>query len=179
MGAFMGWVPVTDALIQEAQSLAEMARARDDLDAWSHLATGLFAFYRRRTEDAERSLRLALDLNPNFSLAYSVLGMTYAYAGRAEDSRKAFDRANRMNPTDPANAVTPAWYSVALFTEGRYEEAIAAGEKSVALRPNDQLGWSSLSLFYVRNNQIKEAEAASAKSRILSWGGKVKKEENI
>ena len=26
------------------------------------------------------------------------------------------------------------------------------------LRPNDQLGWSSLSLFYVRNEQIKEAE---------------------
>src|SRR4029077_7231317 len=26
------------------------------------------------------------------------------------------------------------------------------------LRPNDQLAWSSLSLFYVRNNQIKEAK---------------------
>jgi len=65
---------------------------------------------------------------------------------------------------------------MALMKLGRYEEAIAAGQKSVELRPNDQLGWSSLSLFYVRNNQIKEAEAAGANARILSWGGKVKKD---
>jgi hypothetical protein len=31
-------------------------------------------------------------------------------------------------------------------------------------------------LFYVRNNQIKEAEAAGVKARILSWGGKIAKE---
>jgi hypothetical protein len=41
------------------------------------------------------------------------------------------------------------------------------------LHPNDQLAWSSLSLLYVRNNQIKEAEAAGVKARILSWGGKI------
>ncbi len=41
------------------------------------------------------------------------------------------------------------------------------------LRPNEQFGWSSLSLFYVRSGQIAEAEAAGAKARILGWGGKV------
>jgi len=44
----------------------------------------------------------------------------------------------------------------------------------VELRPQDMLAWSSLSLFHVRNNQIKEAEAAGGKARILSWGGKIK-----
>jgi Flp pilus assembly protein TadD len=58
---------------------------------------------------------------------------------------------------------------------GHYEEAIQAGLQCVELRPNDQLAWSSLSLFHVRNGNIKEAEAAGAKARILSWGGKVKK----
>jgi hypothetical protein len=33
-----------------------------------------------------------------------------------------------------------------------------------------------LSLCYVRAGMIKEAEEAGAKARILSWGGKVKKE---
>jgi len=59
---------------------------------------------------------------------------------------------------------------------GRYPEAIEAGLKSVDLRPNEQLAWSSLSLFYVRAGMIKEAESASGKSRILGWGGKVKKD---
>jgi hypothetical protein len=46
----------------------------------------------------------------------------------------------------------------------------------VALRPNDQIGWTSLSLFYNRNGNIKEAEAAGAKAKVLSWGGKIAKE---
>jgi tetratricopeptide (TPR) repeat protein len=72
-----------------------------------------------------------------------------------------------------------AWHALgmALMKTEKYPEAIEAGLKATELRPNDQLAWSSLSMFYVKNHQIKEAEAAGAKSRILSWGGKVKKEE--
>ena len=68
------------------------------------------------------------------------------------------------------------WHALgmALMKLGRSEEAIAAGLKTVGLRPNDQLAWSSLSLFYVRNKQIAEAESAGAKAKILSWGGKLK-----
>jgi tetratricopeptide (TPR) repeat protein len=72
-----------------------------------------------------------------------------------------------------------AWHALgmALMKTGKYPEAIEAGLKTVDLRPNDQLAWSSLSLFYVRANMIKEAEAAGVKARILSWGGKIKKED--
>jgi tetratricopeptide (TPR) repeat protein len=68
------------------------------------------------------------------------------------------------------------WHALgmALMKLGRYPEAIEAGLQTVALRPNDQLAWSSLSLFYVRNHQIKEAEAAGAKAKILGWGGRIK-----
>jgi tetratricopeptide (TPR) repeat protein len=70
------------------------------------------------------------------------------------------------------------WHALgmALMKTGKYPEAIEAGLKCVDLSPNDQLAWSSLSLFYVRNGNIKEAEAAGAKARILSWGGKIRKE---
>jgi hypothetical protein len=46
----------------------------------------------------------------------------------------------------------------------------------VELKPNDQIGWTSLSLFYNRAGNIKEAEAAGTKAKILSWGGKVTRE---
>ena len=58
---------------------------------------------------------------------------------------------------------------------GRFEEAIGAGKRAVELRPNDQIGWTSLSLFYNRAGNIQEAEAAGTKAKILSWGGKVRK----
>ena len=71
-----------------------------------------------------------------------------------------------------------AWHALAmaLMKLGRYAEAIPAALKNTELRPNDQLAWSSLSICYVRNRQIPEAEAAGAKARILSWGGKIRKD---
>ena len=71
------------------------------------------------------------------------------------------------------------WHALgmALMKTGHFPEAIEAGLKATRLRPNDQLAWSSLSMFYVRNHQIAEAESAGVKARILSWGGKIAKEE--
>jgi Flp pilus assembly protein TadD len=71
------------------------------------------------------------------------------------------------------------WHALgmALMKTGRFPEAIEAGLEATRLRPNDQLAWSSLSMFYVRNHQIAEAESAGVKARILSWGGKIAKEE--
>ena len=73
------------------------------------------------------------------------------------------------------------WHALgmALMKTGRFAEAIEAGLRATQLRPNDQLAWSSLSMFYVRNNQIAEAEAAGVKARILSWGGKIAKEDPL
>ncbi|MGZ5538371.1 MAG: tetratricopeptide repeat protein, partial [Chthoniobacterales bacterium] len=59
---------------------------------------------------------------------------------------------------------------------GRFPEAIEAGKRATELRPNDMIGWTSLSLFYNRNGDIKEAEAAGTKAKILSWGGKIANE---
>ncbi len=44
------------------------------------------------------------------------------------------------------------WHALgmALMKLGRFPEAIEAGKKATELRPNDQIGWTSLSLFYNR-----------------------------
>jgi tetratricopeptide (TPR) repeat protein len=65
---------------------------------------------------------------------------------------------------------------MALMKTGRFPEAIEAGKKATELRPNDQIAWTSLSLFYNRIGDIMEAEAAGTKAKILSWGGKIAKE---
>ncbi len=70
------------------------------------------------------------------------------------------------------------WHALAMaqMKLGHHAEAIEAALKNTELRPNDQLAWSTLSICYVKNGQIKEAEAAGGKARILSWGGKIKKD---
>ncbi len=67
------------------------------------------------------------------------------------------------------------WHALgmALMKTGDFSGAIEAGKRAIRLNLNDQLAWSSLSLFYVRNDQIPQAEAAGAKAKVLSWGGKL------
>jgi tetratricopeptide (TPR) repeat protein len=93
------------------------------------------------------------------------------------DLDAAIEKYRSCVEMDPA--YFDAWHALgmALMKSGRYPEAIEAGLKAVDLNPNDQLAWSSLSLFYVRNHQIKEAESAGVKARILSWGGKIRKDD--
>lgn len=87
----------------------------------------------------------------------------------------AVEKYRRCTQLDPE--FCDGWHALgmALMKINRHPEAIEAGLKTVELRPNDQLAWSSLSLFYVRAGMIKEAEAAGAKVKILGWGGKIKK----
>src|ERR1700757_4359281 len=70
------------------------------------------------------------------------------------------------------------WHALgmALMKNGNYPEAIEAGKKTCAIRPENQLACDPLSLFSRGNKQFKEAEAAGAKARILSWGGKIVRE---
>src|SRR5271170_5349319 len=63
-----------------------------------------------------------------------------------------------------------------LYKLDRYVEAIEAGNRAARIDPNNPFVWSSLSLAYNANKQKAEAEAAGAKARIISWGGKIKPE---
>ena len=80
--------------------------------------------------------------------------------------------------TERAPDFADGWHALAMaeMKLGHHQQAIEAALKNTELRPNDQLAWSSLSICYVKNGQIKEAESAGGKARILSWGGKIKKD---
>ena len=87
----------------------------------------------------------------------------------------AVEKYRRCTELDPLFA--DGWHALGmgLMKLGRHAEAIVAALKNTELRPNDQLAWSTLSICYVKNGQIKEAESAGGKARILSRGGKIKK----
>jgi tetratricopeptide (TPR) repeat protein len=93
--------------------------------------------------------------------------------GELESAAEKYRACTGIDPS-----FSDAWHALgmALMKLGRYPEAIEAGLRAVDLQPNDQIGWTSLSLAYQRNGQIPEAESAATKARILSWGGKIKKE---
>src|ERR1700761_9395703 len=100
-------------------------------------------------------------------------GNTALAIGELEDAARFFQQAVEQdaNYQDGWEAL-----GMALYKLERYPEAIEALKRSAKLNPNSQFVWSSLSLAYNGNKQKAEAEAAGAKARIISWGGKIKPE---
>ncbi len=100
-------------------------------------------------------------------------GNTALAIGELEDSAKYFRQVVEQDA-----GFQDGWLALcmALYKLERYVEAIEAGKKAAKIDPNNQFVWSSLSLAYNANKQKAEAEAAGAKARIISWGGKIKPE---
>ena len=51
----------------------------------------------------------------------------------------------------------------------RLDEAIDVGKRLIEVSPDDELAYTSLSIFYQRKGMIEEAEAVGAKARTLGW----------
>ena len=98
-------------------------------------------------------------------------GNTALAIGDLEEAAKCFRLAVEQDPQ-----FQDGWHALgmALYKLDRYVEAIEAGQCAAEIDPNNQFVWSSLSLAYNANKQKAEAEAAGAKARIISWGGKIK-----
>ncbi len=58
---------------------------------------------------------------------------------------------------------------LALDAAGATDEGIAAAQQLIADQPDDVLAWTSLSILYQHAGRVPEAEAASAKAKILGW----------
>ena len=80
-GVHMGWADMaTAAPIAERAALA--AIQADSEDPWAHTALGSVCFSTRRFDDSLAEFELALQLNPNFSLAQGYYALALSYCGR-------------------------------------------------------------------------------------------------
>ncbi len=86
--------------------------------------------------------------------------------GRPAAAVDAFRSALALRPThsDARHGLI-----LALDAAGKTEEGIATAQQLIADQPDDVLAWTSLSILYQHAGRVPEAEAASAKAKILGW----------
>lgn len=158
-GVHLGWVNMaTAAPVAERAALA--AVAADSEDAWAHTALGSVYFSTRRLDDALAEFELALQLNPNFSLAQGYYGLALSYSGRWQDAYEATQRAIRQSPRDPSSAI---YYGVAAYTQfvGRnYSEAITLAREATRQRGDLTGAYRVLTVAAGMAGQIDVAKAA-------------------
>src|SRR6201999_298876 len=77
--------------------------------------------------------RQVLEIDPRVFPALYLLGVLRLEQGDSNEAVLLIERALALNPGDPA-----AWthYGLALQAQSRFEDALAAQERALALRPN-------------------------------------------
>ena len=113
--AHMGWADMS-AVVPTAERAALAAIRTDSEDPWAHHALGNVYLFTRRFDDTLAEFELALQLNPNFSLAQAYYGLTLSYCGRWEDADMAAYRALLLSPRDPFSAL---YYGITAYLSVR------------------------------------------------------------
>jgi TolB-like protein len=136
--AHMGWTDMTTTVpIAERAALA--AIQADSEDPWAHYALGSVYLFARRFDDSFAEFELALQLNPNFSLAQGYYGVTLSYCGRWKEGDLAARRALQLSPRDPYSAIYCGIAAYSQFVGRNYDEAMRLSREAIRQR-NDFVG---------------------------------------
>ncbi len=120
-----------------ARKAATKAIELDDQDEYSHWLLALATFHGLvDVQAAINECRRALNLNPNFSLAYALLGTVHGFAGDVSNAIENCQMALRLNPRDPSNFFRYSAMAVAHFTAGNSEECLSLAEQSLQGGPS-------------------------------------------
>jgi TolB-like protein/cytochrome c-type biogenesis protein CcmH/NrfG len=144
-------------------------RQTDNLEAWEcylrgarDVASGARADYDQGRERLER----AVALDPNFAVAWVLLGRLYWHAARAHwtgapeaSFGKAVECAERALAIDNSLPDTIAFVGMMRLFQRRYDEAIAAGKKAVELGANSAETYITLAHILTYVDRAEEASA--------------------
>src|SRR6266568_2485070 len=156
----LGWADIaTAAPVAERAALA--AIAADSEDAWAHTALGSVYFSTRRLDDSLAEFELALQLNPNFSLAQGYYGLALSYCGRWQEAHEAAQRAIRLSPRDPSSAIYYGVAAYAQFVGRNYREAIALAREATRQRGDLTGAYRVLTVAAGMTGQIELARTAT------------------
>ena len=126
---FMGDQPALDRAIQ----LAQQAVARDPSLPFVQEALSTVYLFKKQHAEALATARRWIELEPSNADAYATLGGTLHFAGENEEVIALLEKAMRLNPFYPF--FYPHYIGLANLGMRRYDEAVAALKRSIALNP--------------------------------------------
>ncbi len=147
-----GWLSTADQPLQLGISHASRALALDRLDGCIQATMAYGLASSRDYNKAMAHYEVALELNPNLVMIYSLFGVFLAFVGRAEDALGMFVRARALNPQP--NDWHFGLQGIVEYTLKRYRQAIGSFER-MDTTVNEIRAWHAASLA-----QLGQVEAA-------------------
>jgi adenylate cyclase len=170
------WSGDLRTVVPEVRTETQAALALDDRDPWTHFAQGMLQMRLRHSGEAVRSLRRALELNPNFALAHALLGNTLALQGAWQEAVDSAEHALRLSPRDRPVGYYASYAMVRVhFAAGRYSECATWARNIIEKSPGHIAGHSFLTAaLAMEGDLIATAEARDTLLRVhpgysLTW----------
>ena len=117
------WSDDPDSSLRLAKQYAEQAIEKNPNEPFARLVASWAAIFEKDLDRAKSEADIALSLNPNFALAYDILGSIHTFSGRPLEAIPALERAMRLDP-----AFRPQYLhflGMAYLLAGKYETAAA------------------------------------------------------
>jgi len=138
-----------------------------NIEAWSYYVRGFDHFVRHTRADNAKARELferAASLATGYATVFTTLGWTYwedAFHGWSESPGesllRAVELAKKSRALDDSDPDIHALWGAIYLKQKRYDQAIAEGEKSVALGPNQSFPHLLLGMYLSHTGRYKEA----------------------
>jgi tetratricopeptide (TPR) repeat protein len=152
---------------ERARNDAEQAIALEPNLAHGHLALAtVLTYYAWQWQDAEAHLQKAAKVEPDSADVLSSQALLSQTLGRLDEAVELYRRAAVL---DPLRATTQLSYGVALYCDGRYEEAKSVLEKALELNPQAAVVHGVLAQILLSRKLPQEALKESEQEP-LGWG---------
>jgi len=149
----------------KAKEAALKAVELDDTLADGHVQMGTVHFlYDYDWPAAERELRRAVELNPNYAPAQEFLGWFLVSMGRTEEGLEHVRRSVALDPLSVENQSNLGWQ---LYFARRYDDALAESRKAIDLEPAYWGSYYYMGQAYAQQRHFAEAIAEETKGREL------------
>jgi tetratricopeptide (TPR) repeat protein len=102
-------------------------------------------------------------------------GMEFFAQNKLDEAAAAYRRALDEDPNyaDALHALAMTYAH-----QEKLDQAIEMGKRLIEVTPDDELAYTSLSIFYQQKGLIAEAEQIAAKSRTLGWKRQLNENKN-
>jgi adenylate cyclase len=158
------------------------SRTTDNLDAFDDYLRGIENMMLGTKADSERArqwMKKAIDLDPKYAEAYASLGwldMQFAWnqwsGNPLADLRDASELAQKALALDDTNSSALTLLSESDWMHLRYDQAVADGERAVAINPNYAQGYHTLSHTLLIYGKPEAAISAAQKAMRLDPTGR-------
>jgi TolB-like protein/Tfp pilus assembly protein PilF len=126
------WIPASGVEVEDGIYMARqaLAVARDNPEVLRMAGVALSALA-GENEVALTALDRAVELNPNYALAYAHRGLVLAWLNRPDEAIAAAERSVSLSPNDPTVFQSYSALSYAHFAARSYEEALSWADRAL------------------------------------------------